>query len=232
MKTYSYESLVNLYLNKVKKDNSYFKKYEVLDSYKDPIIEGKLVGHDYPRVPCILDFKEWITKYNITPEKMLYTCNSDLELNYIKPKSKKLLEYDTSTNEGDLHTLALQDKDYDFVLFSQTLEHLYNPFEAIKKIYEHVRQNGYVFTSVPSINIPHMVPLHFAGIYPMGLAVLFESAGFEVIEIGQWGNINYLNYIFNTHDWPDYEYLKRTGNGIIKNEEKNIAQCWCLAKKI
>jgi hypothetical protein len=67
MKTYSYESLINLYVNKVKKDNSYFKKYELLDSYKDPIIEGKLVGHDYPRVPCILDFKEWITKYNITP---------------------------------------------------------------------------------------------------------------------------------------------------------------------
>lgn len=232
MKSYAHQSLVNLYLNKVKKDESYFKKYETLDFYRDSVIENILIGHDYPRVPCILDFKDWIAKYNIFPEKMLYTCNSDWELNYIKPKLKKLIEYNSSTNHGDLHTLSLEDKDYDFVLFSQTLEHLYNPFEAIKKIYEHVRQNGYVFTSVPSINIPHMVPFHFSGIYPMGLAVLFESIGFEVVEIGQWGNINYLNYIFNNHSWPDYEYLKRVGNGIIKNEEANIAQCWCLAKKI
>ena len=41
-----------------------------------------------------------------------------------------------------------------------------------------------------------------------------------------------VNYIFNNHSWPDHEYLKQIGNGIIKNEEQNVAQCWILGKKI
>jgi SAM-dependent methyltransferase len=244
MKTYSYNDLLNLYQNKVKKDSSYFTKYQNLDPYKDGKIEEMLNGKDYPRVTCVLDFKEWISKYNIVPEKMLYTSDTDFELNYIQPKSKELLEYDSTTNHGDLHSLSLKDKDYDFVLFSQTIEHLYNPFKAIEKIYEHTKSGGFVFTSVPTINIPHMTPIHFAGIYPMGLAVMFESAGFEIMEIGQWGNINYLNYIFHHHGWPDHQYLTQianaqlrgsphfqTYNGLIANEEVNIAQCWCLARK-
>jgi SAM-dependent methyltransferase len=231
MKTYSNSDLLKLYENKVKKDFSYFKKYESLDLYKDGKIDEMLNGRDYPRVPCVLDFKEWISKYRIIPEKMLYTSETDFELNYIQPKSKELLEYDHNTGNGDLHTLSLSDKDYDFILFSQTIEHLYNPFKAIQNLYEHTKSGGFIFTSVPTINIPHMTPIHFAGIYPMGLAAIFESAGFDIIEIGQWGNINYLNYIFNNHGWPDYQYLRRTGNGIITNEEQNIAQCWCLAKK-
>jgi len=232
MKYYTYNDLLNLHSNKVQKNHSYFTKYENLDAHKDGKIEEMLNGRDYPRIPCILDFKEWISKYNIIPEKMLYTSDTDFELNYINPKSKELVEYDSNKNFGDLHTLDLKDKDYDFILFSQTIEHLYNPFEGIKKIYEHTKSGGFVFTSVPTINIPHMQPIHFAGIYPMGLATMFESAGFEIMEIGQWGNINYLNYIFNNHGWPDHQYLKQIGNGIIRNEEQNVAQCWILGKKI
>jgi SAM-dependent methyltransferase len=231
VKLYSNNQLLDLYQNKVKKDFLYFKKYESLDQYKDGKIEEMLYGRDYPRIPCILDFKEWISRYSIIPEKMLYTSETDFELNYIQPKSKKLLEYDPNTNHGDLHTLSLEDKDYDFILFSQTIEHLYNPFKGIEKIYEHTKSGGFVFTSVPTINIPHMTPIHFAGIYPMGLATMLESAGFDIIEIGQWGNINYLNYIFNNQGWPDYQYLMQIGNGIITNEEVNVAQCWCLARK-
>ena len=116
-------------------------------------------------------------------------------------------------------------------MFSQTIEHLYNPLLAIKKIYEHIKPGGYVFTSVPTINIPHMTPIHFNGIYPMGLVTLFESVGFNVLETGQWGNHNYIKYIFKNHDWPDYNQLKIVGNGKVVNEDKNIAQCWCLAQK-
>ena len=65
----------------------------------------------------------------------------------------------------------------------------------------------------------------------MGLAMLFEAAGFSVLEVGQWGNFDYIQYIFQNHSWPDYWTLRNLGNGKILNEEKNVAQCWCLVQK-
>jgi hypothetical protein len=76
-----------------------------------------------------------------------------------------------------------------------------------------------------------MTPIHYYGIYPIGLATLFMSVGFDLLEIGQWGNYDYINYIFNNHTWPDYNQLKSLGNGVVKNEERNVAQCWCLVQK-
>lgn len=220
-----------LYQTKVKKDSLYFCKYNDIQSYKDGFIETLFSNKDYPRLPCILDFKEWVQKYNIVPQNMLVTSESDFELNYIKPVVKTVCNYNDTTGEGDLHKLNLTRKDYDFFLFSQTLEHLYNPLLAVKNIFEHVSPGGWVFTSVPTINIPHMTPFHFTGIYPIGLAVLFESVGFNIIETGQWGNFNYLEAIFKNQTWPDCNYLMAKEGGKISNEELNVAQCWCLAQK-
>jgi len=229
---YNHIDLLDLYNKKVQKDAAYFKKYEIIDYHKDGKIENWWSGKDYPRIPCILDFKEWIIKYNIEPTKLLYTCESDFELNYVFPRSKYLLTYDPNNGSGDLHTFSLNETDFDFCLFSQTLEHLYHPLQALEQINKHLQKGAYVFTSVPTINIPHLTPIHFSGIYPMGLAVLFETSGFEILEMGQWGNIHNINYIFTHHEWPDCEYMKSAGNGFITNEEKNVCQCWCLAKKL
>lgn len=232
IKRFTPSDIETLYNTKVKKGASYFQKYENILEHKDGFIETLFINKDYPRIPCLLDFKEWVKKYNITPQKMLYTCETDFELQYITPKQKTSCTYNGNNNEGDLHKLNLTKKDYDFFLFSQTLEHLYNPLLAIKNIFEHIAPEGWVFTSVPTINIPHMTPFHFTGIYPIGLAVLFESVGFKIMEIGQWGNFDYIEAIFKNHTWPDCNYLLTKGNGAIMNEEQNVAQCWCLAKKI
>jgi SAM-dependent methyltransferase len=220
-----------LFYNKTKKDITYFKKYEVLDSYKDGYIETLFKDHDYPRIPCILDFKEWINKYDIKPKKLFYTCEGDYELHYISPESKQLIEYDFNTNEGDLHKISLPEADFDFILINQTHEHLYNPLLATKNLYDHLTPGGWIFVGVPTINIPHLTPFHFQGIYPIGLTVLLESVGFDVKETGQWGNHNYIKFIFKNHTWPDHNQLKIAGNGIITNEDRNVAQCWALAQK-
>ena len=63
----------------------------------------------------------------------------------------------------------------------------------------------------------------------MGLAMMFKGANFEILEIGQWGNFDYINKLFNTHSWPGYNMLQK--DGIITNECRNVAQCWILARK-
>ena len=224
---FSEEEIIDLYNNKVKLPESYFKKYETM-----PICDVKCFkynwGHyDFPRTWCILDFIEWTKKHNINIEHLGYTCDSDPELEFIVPSKKTRISYP----EYDLHTISNYfNNEFDFFLFNQTIEHLYNPFEAIKQIYNTVKPGGYVFTSVPTINIPHSTPIHFNGYTPMGLAMLFKSSNFEIVEIGQWGNFDYIQKLWGTHDWPGYDKL--SNNNIVVNEERNVCQCWILARKL
>jgi hypothetical protein len=88
-----------------------------------------------------------------------------------------------------------------------------------------------LFTSVPTINIPHMVPFHFNGYTPIGLCMLMKSVGFEIVELGYWGNFKYISELFNKHNWPSYEQLIDDNNNIT-NEPKNVVQCWILVKKL
>jgi len=225
---FTLEEINELYLSKVKKPESYFKKYEILPPCPVKRYNYNWSYYDFPRNWCILDFIEWIKKYDIKDiDNLALTYEDDPELEFINYKNKTLLNYPPY----DLHSLPdnLNDK-FDFFIFNQTIEHLYNPFEAIKQISKTVKKNGYVFTSVPTINIPHCTPNHFTGYYPMGLAILFKSAGFEILEIGQWGNYDYINKIFQNQRWYGYDDLNK--NGRITNEELNVCQCWILAKKI
>jgi SAM-dependent methyltransferase len=217
--------IYNVYGRHVKLPDSYFKKYEDLPVCPIAAYNYSWKGKDYPRVPCTMDFKEWIPKYNLSQvDHLALTCESDPELDFISANKKTFLNYPPY----DLHTLDHVEQ-YDFFLFNQTIEHLHNPFLAVQNIYRSLKPGGCVFTSVPTLNIPHMMPSHFNGYTPMGLAMLFKNCNFEVLEIGQWGNYDYIQQLFQTHSWPDYQQLQR--NGKITNEERNVCQCWILARK-
>lgn len=223
---FSSEEIHRLYYEKVKLPESYFHKYVDL-----PVCPAKAYGYnwgnnDFPRNWCMLDFIEWTTKHKIVIDHLGYTCDSDPELEFIEPARKTKIDYPPY----DLHTVGEHFKnEFDFFLFNQTIEHLYNPFEAVKQIYETVKPGGYVFTSVPTLNIPHMTPIHFNGFTPMGLAMLFKTAGFEVVEMGQWGNYDYIQQLWKCHGWPGYESLNDCN--FVANEERNVCQCWILAQK-
>ena len=210
----------------------YFTKWEKLPPFPGQKETGgwnknrQWDGHDFPRTWCILDFIEW-TK-DMSGEHLGFTCQEDPELEFIATKYSKhtFISYPSY----DLHEIPILDEPFDFFIFSQTLEHLYDPSLAVANISKNVKADGYVFTSVPTINIPHMTPVHFGGFTPMGLAVLFHRADFDVVNLGQWGNNKYIEQMFRTQSWPDYNALKDS-EGRVTNEPKNCCQCWVLAKK-
>jgi SAM-dependent methyltransferase len=218
--------IMTLYTTHVKKEPAYFRQYEMV-----PPCPVKSWGHswqdfDYPRVPCILDFKDWIQKHAIAPTHLAYTCQTDPELEFLTRSSETHLPYP----DYDLHTVSQHYTNaFDFFLFNQTIEHLQNPFVAVTSIFETLTPGGYCFTSVPTVNIPHTTPYHYGGYNPMGLAMMFRLAGFEIVEIGQWGNLDYLTSIFAKQSWVGYNTLNRHGR--ITNEELNVCQCWILARK-
>lgn len=101
----------------------------------------------------------------------------------------------------------LLDKKYDFIIFTEVIEHLEDDRLALEKINKLLKKNGMVFLSTPSKN----APLHKLG-YAKGfdkrvghlrrytsdeLVKMFETTGFELIEVkkteGILRNFLYLN---------------------------------------
>jgi len=211
----------------------YFSKYVKVPQFPGQKEDGpwninrQWDGHDFPRVWCLLDFIEW-TKYMDIGGHLGYTCDGDPELEFIEKRfnKKTYLPYPPY----DLHDLPEMKDKFDFFLFNQTIEHLHSPDVAIANIHKNMNPGGYVFTSVPTINIPHMTPVHFGGFTPMGLLMLFAKNGFEIVRNGQWGNHKYIDLMFKNQTWPDFNDLKdEFGN--VPNEQNNCCQCWVLAQK-
>ncbi len=225
---YTDEDLQTIYTCFVKKPESYFKKWEQLPPCPISMWNKSYKGHDFPRVWCFLDFQEWVKKYNLRDCGVLgATCLGDPELEFLAPSRTVEIPYPPY----DLHQIGSKyQNEFDFFLFNQTLEHLHNPYEAVRNIHTTLKSGGYVFTSVPTLNIPHSTPIHFGGLNPMGLAMLFISNGFQVIEVGQWGNYDYIQKLWKTHKWPDAMDLMKDGR--ITNEEYDVCQCWILARKL
>jgi SAM-dependent methyltransferase len=229
MKLFTEQEVIKTYEKYVLKDQDYYLKSD--REYKKLSEEerNKIIELDFPRVASLFDFKDWIKKYNIEKvNSLLCTCSADIELDYVQSNFTQLYEYNEGTN--DLHTLDLEEKNFDFIIFNQTLEHLYNPFVSMENLYNHLKPGGYLYTTVPTINMPHMMPFHFWGITPIGLCMLSKSVGFEICECGFWGGYSYLGYIFTYGEWPKHNVVF-TPEGHIENNELCQVQTWILVKK-
>jgi SAM-dependent methyltransferase len=186
----------------------------------------KWENKDFPRIIALLEFKRYMEQYDFYFEDVLSFNNySDPEYEYLKYKSITNLNYDDDPVNNDLHVFKT-DKKFDFAMINQTIEHLYDPLTAIKNIFTHLKPGGIFYANVPANNIPHCDPFHyFTGLTPTGLGVIVKLAGFEILEIGQWGNKEYLNKLFDL-GWIDYRYLSNTGN-----DKTCPIITWILARK-
>lgn len=126
-----------IYLSKVKLPREYFLKYENFPQCPVKQYNYKWDNQDFQRNCCILDFIEWTKKYNLrNVEHIGCTYDTDPELEFITSMKKTCIPFPPY----DLHTISQYFKnEFDFFIFNQTLEHLYNPFEAVKQIYEIVK---------------------------------------------------------------------------------------------
>ena len=223
MKQFTEDQIREIYENHVKLSPEYFTKYRFLPECPVRAWNYSWKGHDMSRNFIVLDFIEWIKKHNIEKgNNLAFTSSVDPELEFIDYENSYYMKYPPC----DLHEYIFQLKDkFDFFIFNQTIDHLYNPFMAVENIYQYIKPGGYLFTSTSAINVPHMTPTHYNQYNPMGLAILMMSVGFEIVEVGQWGNYDYICKLFKEHKWPDaYEASH-------ENEEKNVVQSWILVRK-
>lgn len=168
---------------------------------------------DFPRVVALLEFERFVKDNNISCQKALSLNGSnDPEWYYIKTKQIIQANYEDDPVKYDLYTLNLPEKDFDFVMVNQTLEHVYDPIRCLENIYKHMRPGGILYLNVPANTIPHNTPFHFyTGYTPTGLGAVTQAAGFVILSIGQWGNVEYMTKMHGSNYWPDYRALTQAG---------------------
>jgi SAM-dependent methyltransferase len=93
------------------------------------------------------------------------------------------LDIDTFQNVtvvGDAHALPFINDSIDCVFIMQVIEHLQNPFLAIKEIFRVLKNGGYVFAQVPFLEGYHTYPSDYQRFSRTGVEVLFSE--FEEVE--------------------------------------------------
>jgi SAM-dependent methyltransferase len=183
---------------------------------------------DFPRVLALLEFERFVVENKITCNKGLAINGLDPEWYYLPSNEIREIIYDGTKQEYDLHTLNLPEIDFDFVMVNQTLEHVYDPIRCLKNIYAHMCSGGILYLNVPVNSIPHETPFHhYTGFTPTGLGAIAAAAGFKILSIGQWGNLEYLMKMHTSQSWPDYRQLKQPG----LNEINYPVITWIFALK-
>jgi SAM-dependent methyltransferase len=233
MKSLSPQKIEEIYNNfvKINYTEEYKNRYVPLPVHKNNK-RWRWEGKDFPRVISLLEFGKLVEKYNFRIDKLLvFNGLEDPELDYLENRIKKIynVEYEKNPEKGDLHTLDLPIKDADFVLVNQTFEHIYNPQQCFTNIMKHMKPGGFLYTNVPACNVPHSEPQHFfTGYTPMGLAATAYQSGLKILEIGQWGNLEYLIKLWTRNPgWSDYTQLSNPG----LNEVHNPVITWGLFQK-
>ena len=193
----------------------------------------KWEGKDFPRVISLLEFERYVKKYDFQIEKLLlFNGYDEPETEYLEGRYKQILNinYGDNPEKYNLHNLQINHDNFDFVSLNQTLEHVYNPYTCLTNIKKYMTKGGYLYINVPACNVPHSEPFHFyTGYTPMGLAALAHETGYEILEMGQWGNKEYLGRLFGITGqrwWADYTMLENPGI----NEIENPVITWGLFK--
>jgi SAM-dependent methyltransferase len=221
--TFIYERFVKPYHNKL----GMYEDFESFLYLNDK--EWKWEDKDFPRIISLLDFRRLVQTYGIESKKAAsFNGPGDPEWEYFSHEVALDYKYNKETGANDLHSWNPEEHSFDFVMANQTLEHVYDPILCLQNVYRHMAKDGLLYLNVPVLNIQHETPIHhYMGYTPTGLGCVCYSAGFEPVEIGFWGNKEYIDFLF-AEGWVDYRRMSMP----LVNDPKFATIAWILAKRM
>lgn len=216
-----------------KQNPEFLNKYSELPLHLNTT-KWRWEGKDLPRIISLLEFKEFADKNNFTFDRVLSINGAnDPEFQYVNYKHIENYNYLDDTIKYDLHNLNLNESEFyaagfDFFMCNQTLEHVYDPCLVLRNVRRVLRSGGIFYCNVPSFSMAHDTPHHhYMGITPVGLGCIVQQAGFKILDIGFWGNTEYINVMMNNNIWPDFRRVKN-----YKSEKNKEVISWIFAEAI
>jgi SAM-dependent methyltransferase len=135
----------------------------------------------------------------------------ELEVLKYKDLTHYGVEFDSrvKTELFDLNISQIVDKNYDLVLCSQVLEHVYDVKQAIENLAKLVREGGFLWIACPASNYAHGSPEYFsAGYTPELITNLLPLEDFEVIFAEKYGSERMYFYTHTLQRWPTQREYK------------------------
>jgi SAM-dependent methyltransferase len=122
--------------------------------------------------------------------------------------------------------LALEQ--FDLVIAEQVFEHVLRPDLAATHVRQMLRPGGFFVISTPFLLKVHEHPLDLYRWTELGMRQLLETAGFNVLSSGSWGNLKCLMADMRPGlAWTVYDPLRHT----LENEPQFPIVVWAFATK-
>ncbi|MGA8831043.1 MAG: class I SAM-dependent methyltransferase, partial [Desulfomonilaceae bacterium] len=127
------------------------------------------------------------------------------------------IEIEGRNKDADFHydgsIFPFGDEEFDSVVASQVLEHVFNPKEFLSEINRVLRPGGVFLITVPFVWDEHEQPYDYARYSSFGLSHLLQNQGFEVIESRKsMDDVRVIFQMINT-----YIYKKTVTNNNLLN---------------
>lgn len=134
----------------------------------------------------------------------------------------------------DMQSLPFQNDTFDCLISDQIIEHLEDPFKAVRESRRVVKPGGLIIISSCFLNPLHPSPNDYWRFSVAGMRSLAKRSGLKVICACGWGNRLVLTLIswssrFRRMDIPDYPSLKR--RLATWNQEEFHIVTWLVARK-
>lgn len=141
------------------------------------------------------------------------------------------ISYEVSDNYPivDLHDLSkFSSNSYDFVILDEILEHVAQPWLAVKEVYKILKIGGCLICSTPFLIAEHKCPNDYWRFTKEGLTELLSD--FERLEINSWGNAKSVCYLLDDM-MASVQKAKEDGVFDLTNHDKYPITVWCYAWK-
>jgi SAM-dependent methyltransferase len=126
--------------------------------------------------------------------------------------------------EFDICATSVKDADVDLVVCEQVLEHVRDPYLAVRNLTRLVRPGGLVLVSTPFLVRLHAHPEDHWRFSPSGMRLLLEAGGLEVVWVRSWGNRRCVNA--NLRRWAAYRPWRS-----LRNDKDLPLVVWALARQ-